>query len=110
VARSEKYLPGMISALFTCADKLFISLNNVIVGGLVVLAGYRASFPTVNTPYSTELFWVGMICYCGLPALGFIINIICMRFYTLNKEKMAEIQQTILDMKIYMDNDSFLEQ
>jgi Na+/melibiose symporter-like transporter len=99
VARSGKYLPGTIGALFSCVDKLVTSLNSVIVGALVILAGYRASYPTVNTPYSTELFWVGMICFCALPMLGWIVNIICMRFYPLSKAKMAEVQQEIRDVK-----------
>ena len=99
VARSGKYIPGMIGALFSCIDQLVNSLNSVIVGALVILAGYSANFPTVSTPYSVELFWVGMICFCGLPMLGWIANIICMRFYPLSKAKMAEIQQTIQDIK-----------
>lgn len=99
VARSGKYLPGMIGSIFTFADKAVSSLTNMIVGALVIFAGYRASFPTVNTPYSTELFWIAMICFCGFPMLGWVINIICMKYYPLNKEKMKEVQQKIQDVK-----------
>lgn len=99
VMRSGKYLPGMVGALFTGVDQVFTSLNNVIIGVLVILAGYRASFPTVTTPYSTELFWVGMIAFCGLPMLGWVINIVCMRYYPLDREKMVEIQQKIQEIK-----------
>lgn len=99
VMRSGKYLPGIVGALFTGVDQVFTSLNNVVVGALVIFAGYRASFPTVTTPYSTELFWVGMICFCGLPMLGWLINIICMKYYPLNKEKMVEVQQKIRSIK-----------
>jgi Na+/melibiose symporter-like transporter len=106
VARSGKYLPGMIGALFSCVDQLVNSLNNVLVGALVILAGYSANYPTVNTPYSPALFWVGTICYCGLPMLGWIINIICMRYYPLNKAKIAEVQQTIRDIKERANNES----
>ena len=105
VARSGKYLPGMIGALFSCVDQLVNSLNNVIVGALVILAGYSANYPTVNTPYSPQLFWVGMVCYCGLPMLGWVINIICMKYYPLNKAKMAEIQQTIRNIKEHANNE-----
>jgi len=99
VARSGKYLPGMIGALFSFVDQMVNSLKNVIVGVLVILAGYRASFPTVNSSYTIELFWVGMICFCLLPALGYIINIICMKFYPLDKAKMVDVQQTIQNIK-----------
>ena len=99
VVRSGKYLPGMIGALFSCVDQIINSVNNAVVGALVILAGYRANFPTVTTPYSASLFRVGMICFCGLPMLGWIINTICMRYYPLNKERMAEIQTKIRDLK-----------
>ena len=99
VMRSGKYIPGMIGAMFSFVDQIVNSFKNVIVGALVILAGYKAGFPTVNSPYSIELFWVGMICFCILPIIGYIINIICMRFYPLNKAKMAEIQQAIRDIK-----------
>ncbi|MCL2412841.1 MAG: MFS transporter [Bacteroidales bacterium] len=100
VARSGKYLPGMIGALFTTVDKLILSLNTVIIGALLIfVAGYRDAFPSVHTPFTEQLFWVGMIAYCFLPILGWIINIICMRFYPLNREKMAKTQQIIQDIK-----------
>jgi len=90
--RSGKYLPGMIGAMFSFVDKVIASLTNVIVGALVILAGY-STFPTVNTPYSDALFWVAMICYCGLPMLGWGINIVCMKFYPLDRTTMAEVQK-----------------
>ena len=100
VARSGKYLPGMIGALFTTVDKLILSLNTVIIGALLIfVADYRDAFPSVHTPFTEQLFWVGMICFCFLPILGWIINIICMRFYPLNRAKMAETQKTIQDIK-----------
>jgi len=94
-ARSGRYVPGMIGALFSLADKVVTSLNSVIVGGLVMFAGFRAAFPTVDTYYTRALFWVGMICYCFLPIFGWVINIVCLRYYNLTKEKMAEVQQSI---------------
>jgi len=99
VIRSGKYIPGMIGAMFSFVDQIVNSLKGVIVGALVILAGYRESYPTVNSLYSAELFWIAMICFCGLPVLGYIINIVCMRFYPLNKAKMIEIQQKIRDIK-----------
>lgn len=93
--RSGRYIPGMIGALFTFADKVVTSLNSVIVGVLVMSAGFLTEFPTVDTPYTEALFWVGMIAYCFLPILGWIINIVCLRRYDLTKAQMAKIQQSI---------------
>ena len=94
-ARSGRYVPGMIGALFSFIDKIVTSLNNVIVGGLVLLAGFQVNFPTVDTPYTRALFWVGMICYCFLPILGWVINILCLRYYSLTKKQMVEVQRKI---------------
>ena len=99
VSRSKRYAPGMIGAVFSCVDKLVTSLNTVIIGGLLITIGFRNSFPTVDTPYTTGLFWVAMICFCGLPILGWVINIICLRNYTLDKDNMAHVQSKISDIK-----------
>jgi len=85
--------------MFTFADKVVNSLTNVIVAGLLITVGYRAYFPTVNTPYTPALFWVAMICFCGIPILSWLINIICMKYYPLTKEKMKEVQEEMRMMK-----------
>ena len=93
VAKTGRYLPGMIGAMFSLADKAVTSLNTIIIGALVMLAGFRDAFPTIDTPYTRALFWVGIICYCILPIFGWLINIGCLRYYNLTKEQMAEIQK-----------------
>jgi len=95
VSRSGNFAPGTIGAMFSAVDKLVTSLNTIIIGGLLVFAGFRDAFPTVDTPYSAGLFWVAMICFCGLPVLGWIINIICLGFYSLDKGSMMQVQKDI---------------
>jgi len=97
--RSQRYVPGMTGALFSLVDKVVLSLNTVIVGGLVILAGFKEQFPAIDTPYSPALFWVGMICFCGLPLLSWIINIICLKYYSLSRDGMVEIQHKINNVK-----------
>jgi len=99
VARSGKYAPGTIGALFSAVDKLVTSLNTVIIGGLLVLAGFGENFPTIDTPYTTSLFLVAMICFCGLPIVGWIINIVCLRFYSLDRGKMEQVQCEVDNIK-----------
>ncbi|MDR1089377.1 MAG: MFS transporter [Coriobacteriales bacterium] len=99
VARSGRYVPGTIGAVFSFVDKLFTQLNNVVVGLLMVAIGFSHAYPTPDTPLTPELFWVGMICLCGLPALAWIVNIICMRFYPLDKQRMEEVQSEIAERK-----------
>ena len=40
-----------------------------------------------------------MICFIGAPMVGWICNLIAMKFYPLTKEKMAEIQDEIAAIK-----------
>jgi len=95
VSRSRRYAPGMIGAMFSCVDKLVTSLNTVIIGGLLLVIGFADNFPTVDTAYSRGIFWVAMICFCGLPILGWVINIVCLRRYSLDRDGMARVQLAI---------------
>ena len=83
VQRSGRFIPGMISGLFTFADKVLGSLNALVVGVLVIVAGYGDMFPTVTTPRSSVIFTIAMVCYCVLPMLGWVINLIALKFYDL---------------------------
>ena len=91
VYRTGKYIPGMIGGLFSFADKIVTSLNALLVGALVVSIGFKDMFPTVGTPYSADIFRVAMICFCGLPMIGWAVNIAVLRHYDLTPEKMEEI-------------------
>ena len=44
-------------------------------------------------------FWSTMFLMFGLPILGWLCNIVAMRFYKLNKEEMVEVQKTVAEMK-----------
>jgi len=92
VYRSGKYMPGMIGGVFSFADKIVTSLNSLLVGALVIAIGFRDVFPSVTTPYSSAIFRVAMLCFCGLPLLGWIVNIFALRHYDLTPEKMAEVR------------------
>ena len=35
----------------------------------------------------------------GLPILGWLCNIVAMKFYKLNKEEMVEVQKKVAEMK-----------
>ena len=106
VYRSGKYIPGMIGGLFSFTDKIVTSFNNLIVGGLVLLIGFRDMFPTVTTPYSSGIFWITMICFCILPFIGWIVNIIALKFYNLSPEKLAEVSEYIAAKKKAAQMDS----
>ena len=96
---SGKFIPGMLGTIFSFIDKLVSSVSTAIIGFMVAMFGFKEAFPTVDTPYSTELFWMGMFFYLGMPILGWLASLIAMKFYTLDAEKMHEVQMVLAKRK-----------
>ena len=88
-----------MGTLFSCVDKIISSFATTIVGLLIAMIGFKETQPTPDTPYSTAIFWVTMFCVFFAPMIGWVLNIIAMRFYPLTKEKMEEIQGAIAEIK-----------
>lgn len=99
VYRSGKYVPGLMGTLFSFVDKLISSLATTFVALIYAAVGFGQALPTQDTPFSTGLFWATMICYIGAPAIGWLCNLVAMKFYPLTKEKMIEIQDEIARIK-----------
>lgn len=99
VYRSGKYVPGLMGTLFSFVDKLISSLSGMFVSLMIAAIGFKTVQPTPDTPYSTGIFWVTMACFLGAPIVGWICNLVAMKFYPLTKEKMAEIQEKIVEIK-----------
>ena len=99
VYRSGRYVPGLMGTLFSFIDKLISSLATTFVSLLLVLIGFKNEQPTITTPYSESIFWVTMFCLIGAPIIGWILNLVAMKFYPLTKEMMASIQERIAEIK-----------
>lgn len=99
VYRSGKYVPGLMGTLFSCVDKIISSLAATFVAVMFAAIGFKKELPVESTPYSDGIFWVTMACFIGAPLIGWIINLIAMKFYPLTKEKMEEIQEEIAAIK-----------
>ena len=97
--RSGKYLPGIIGALFNLADKIISSLGSTVIALLCAMIGFTSELPTVDTPYSVSLFAIGLLGMYGLSIIGLIVNLICLHFYKLTPEKMAEIRGALAERK-----------
>lgn len=100
VYRSGKYVPGLMGTLFSFVDKLISSLATTMVALVYAAVGFGQVLPTQESPLSAGLFWATMICYIGAPVIGWICNLIAMKFYPLTKDKMAEIQEEIAHIKV----------
>lgn len=96
---SGRYIPGMIGTIFSFVDKLISSVSTAFVGFMVALIGFKTALPTVDTPKSPELFTMGMMFFIGIPMFGWLCSLVAMRFYSLDRDKMQEVQQVIYDRK-----------
>lgn len=97
--RSGKYVPGLMGTLFSFVDKLISSLGTTIVALELAAVGFAKVQPDQTTPLTPGLFWVGIISFCLIPIIGWLCNLVAMKFYPLTKEKMAEIQDRIAEIK-----------
>ncbi len=99
VYRSGRYAPGLMGTLFSFIDKMISSLATAIIGMMLATIGFTSTQPTPETPYSDGIFWVTMFLWLGAPVIGWLLNVISMKFYPLTKEKMASIQAEIAAIK-----------
>jgi Na+/melibiose symporter-like transporter len=99
VYRTGRYVPGLMGTLFSFVDKLISSLASTFVALVYAAIGFKDHLPTEETPYSTPILIATLICFIGMPMIGWILNVIAMKFYPLNKEKMEEIQDEIARIK-----------
>lgn len=99
VYRSGKYVPGLMGTLFSFIDKMISSLAGTFVALLVASIGFTTANPTQDDPLTSGIFFVAMFCYIGCPIIGWLCNVIAMKFYPLTQEKMAEIQAKIAEIK-----------
>ena len=64
----------------------------MIQGFALTLAGVGNVVIKPNEPVNATFNMAIMVCFCIVPILGHIATIIAMRWYDLDKDKMAEIQ------------------
>lgn len=91
---SKRYIPGMMGTLFSFVDKLLSSLSTTIVGFSVILIGFDV-LPDIGTPFTNQIKYLTIMLFCGLPILAWIISLIAMRHYPLDREMMEKVQFTI---------------
>lgn len=90
--RSGRFVPGMMGTMFSFIDKIISSFSAMIQGFALTLAGVGNVIIRPNEPVNDTFNMAIMICFCIIPILGHIATIISMRWYNLDKAKMAEIQ------------------
>ncbi len=97
--RSGKYVPAVVSGVYSLIDKLVSSASALIATGAVALIGYTTTMPQPTDELSGSIFWMTMSLMYGLSLIGWVITLIAMRLCSLNKEEMVEVQKRIADKK-----------
>ena len=89
--RTGNYMPGIIGTLFSLVDKLISSLSATIVGFSVTAVGLM-SLPDSHTPYMAGMKALVILLFCILPMAAWIATLWSMKHYSLDGERMREIQ------------------
>lgn len=97
--RGGKYVPAVVTGVYSLIDKLVSSVSALIATGAVALIGYRATMPQPTDALTGGIFWMTMALMYGMPILGWVITLAAMRFCTLDKEAMVEVQKRIAEKK-----------
>ncbi len=97
--RGGKYVPAVVSGVYSLIDKLVSSVSALIATSAVALIGYRETMPQPTDELTGGVFWMTMVLMYGLPILGWVVTLIAMRLCSLSKEEMVEVQKRIADKK-----------
>lgn len=91
--RSGRFMPSAIGTIYSFVDETVSSVSNTIVAFCLAMIGYVSVQPQPDDPSSPTIFWMAMFLMIGLPVLGWVCNLIAMKFYPLDTEMMEKIQE-----------------
>ncbi len=97
--RGGKYVPAVVSGVYSLVDKLVSSASALIATGAVALIGYRETMPQPTDELTGGVFWMTMALMFGLPIIGWVVTLIAMRLCSLDKDEMEQVQKRIADKK-----------
>lgn len=81
---NKRFVPGMIGTSFSFIDKIISSFGALIIGWVLTGVGFDS---ISTTPQTSTMYWVVLVMYFGLPAIGHLCSIIAMKWYPLTKQK-----------------------
>ena len=66
-------------------DKIVTSFASALAMVCIALVGYTSTVPQLGDEATWPIFWVAMLLNFGLAIIGWICNVIAMKFYTLDR-------------------------
>ena len=97
--RSGHYMPAVLAGVYSLIDKIVSSFASTIASLGIALVGYTTTVPQMGDKATWGIFWVAMFLQYGMAIIGWICNIIAMKFYTLDRETMIDVQKTLNERK-----------
>lgn len=89
--RSGRFVPGLMGALFSFVDNFVSSLGTAFVGIMLSIIGFGNAFPQVGDAMTPLILWSTIFFYCITPIIGWIISLISMQYYRLDRKRMEDI-------------------
>ena len=99
LGRAGNQMPGNVSAVYSLPEIIIASFGYTIAAVAVAAIEYKTLMPHMGDAATWPIFQVTIILTYGLPIIGWLCNIIAMKFYELDYDRMAEIQENIAEMK-----------
>lgn len=100
LSRSGNYFPAVLGGVYNFVDKLTNSVCALIAAGLIVTIGYTGTkVPQQGDPATWGVLIVAVGVTNILPIIGWLLNVIAMKFYSLDREKMIEVAKTCAEMR-----------
>lgn len=100
---SGRFLSGMIGTIFSLTDSIASSFAPMVVGFVLAGIGFAQEYPTAETAFSPELKMATIILVVGIPFVAALVSLFMMKFYKLDNEEMARVQEKIHAMKAAKD-------
>lgn len=97
--RSGKYIPAVVTGVYSLIDKLVSAFSAAIAAGAVALIGYTTTMPQPTDQSSPSVFWMTMGIYFGMPIVGWGCTLLAMHGCRLGKEEMIGVQKRIEEKK-----------
>ena len=98
--RSGNYMPAIVSSTYSIIDKIVSSFGTLMATGCIALVGYVNTVPQLGDKATWPIFWMAMFLNFGMQIVGWIVNLIAMKFYTLDREEMIVVQKTLNERKM----------
>lgn len=97
--RTGSFLPGTVGTLYSLIDELISSCSDTILALCLTMIGYVSVQPQPGDACTSSVFWMTMFLWMGLPIIGWVCTLVAMKWYPLDKEKMAEVQKKNAELR-----------